>query len=51
MASLREPKPAFVPGSEADRKGRNPKPKKRYVIDLIEAAWVLQIFLWYAVEN
>jgi site-specific DNA recombinase len=31
--------------------GRGPKPKKRIIVEPIEAAWVLQIFKWYAEDG
>lgn len=40
-----------ITGSEKQRRGRNPKPKKRYIINLDHATWVVRIFHWYAVEG
>ncbi len=36
-----------VPGSEAQRAGRNGKPRMQYVIDIATAAWVVRIFYWH----
>jgi site-specific DNA recombinase len=40
-----------IPGSESGRTGRNPKPRKRYIIVEEHAQWVRQIFRWYVVDN
>jgi DNA invertase Pin-like site-specific DNA recombinase len=40
-----------VPGSEAGRRGRDPKPRMRYVIDPEQADWVRRIFRWFAEEK
>jgi hypothetical protein len=40
-----------IPGSEQQRKGRNPEPKKRYIIQPEEAAWVCKIFEWFVLEK
>ena len=40
-----------VPGSEATRRGRHPKPRMRYIIDPVTADWVRRIFRWFAVEK
>lgn len=40
-----------VPEHADARRGRNSKPRMRYVIDEPEAKWVRQIFRWYADEN
>jgi site-specific DNA recombinase len=39
-----------IPGSESQRRGRNPKPKKRYAIKARHAVWVRRIFRWFVVE-
>lgn len=39
-----------IPDSEKQRRGRHPKPKMRYIIDLEHATWVQRIFHWYVVE-
>ncbi len=40
-----------IPGSERGRRGRNPKPRKMYVIDSNTAAWVPRIFHWFVRER
>ena len=40
-----------IPGSEANRRGRNPRPHKTYVIDEEEVAWVIRVFHWFVVER
>jgi len=40
-----------IPGSEQGRRGRNPKPRKTYVIDPETAAWVPRIFNWFVRER
>ena len=40
-----------VPGTEVKRRGRHAKPRTRYVIDPVAAAWVVQIFQWFALEK
>lgn len=40
-----------IPGSEVSRRGRNPRPRKLYVICSETSAWVERIFVWFAVEN
>jgi site-specific DNA recombinase len=40
-----------IPDNEQQRRGRNPQPKKRYVIDAEKAAWVVLIFHWFVVEK
>ena len=40
-----------IPGSESLRRGRNPKPMKRYIIEPTEAAWVQMIFHWFTQEK
>ena len=40
-----------IPGSEKTRKGRNAKPRKRYVVDEVTAPWVLRIFHWFVNER
>jgi len=42
---------APIPGSEAARRGKHAKPRMRYEIDIVTAAWVARIFCWYAVER
>jgi DNA invertase Pin-like site-specific DNA recombinase len=39
-----------IPESEKGRKGRNAKPRMRYVIDDETAQWVKRIFHWFVVE-
>lgn len=40
-----------VEGTQSSRRGRNAKPRMRYVIDPTEAAWVQKIFHWFVVER
>jgi hypothetical protein len=40
-----------MPGSELGRKGKNPKPRKRIVIDPVTAQWVRQIFEWFVLHS
>jgi DNA invertase Pin-like site-specific DNA recombinase len=40
-----------VEGSEANRRGRRPKPRMRYIIDDEQARWVGRIFQWFAIEK
>ncbi len=40
-----------IPGSEASRRGRNPKPRMRVVIREEHADWVRRIFHWFVVER
>jgi len=40
-----------VPGTEVGRRGRNAKPRMRYVIDPETAPWVQRIFFWFVVEK
>lgn len=40
-----------IPGSEAQRRGKQPKPRKMYAIDPVTAPWVKRIFYWYVVER
>ncbi|HWL11325.1 MAG TPA: recombinase family protein [Planctomicrobium sp.] len=40
-----------VPGTEVKRRGRDSKPRMRYVIDFETAAWVKRIFEWYVQEQ
>jgi DNA invertase Pin-like site-specific DNA recombinase len=40
-----------VPGTEVKRRGRHGRPRTRYVIELVAAAWVVQIFQWFALEK
>jgi hypothetical protein len=40
-----------IPGSEAARRGRHPRPRKRYVINEGQAAWVRRIFHWFVQER
>lgn len=38
-------------GSETTRRGRNPRPRKVYVICVETSAWVERIFVWFVREN
>jgi DNA invertase Pin-like site-specific DNA recombinase len=40
-----------IPGSEKNRRGRDCRPRKRVVIDEATARWVVQIFVWFAIEH
>ena len=40
-----------IPGSEVMRRGRQQKPRMRYVIDLETAGWIVRIFEWFAYEK
>ena len=40
-----------IPGSETQRPGRNRRPQMRIIIDHELAKWVIQIFVWFAVER
>lgn len=40
-----------VPGSEAGRRGRRPKPRMRVVVQPEQADWVREIFRWFVVEG
>ncbi|MFO0825905.1 MAG: recombinase family protein [Gemmataceae bacterium] len=40
-----------IPGSEAGRRGRNPRPRMRVIIREEHAVWVRRIFHWYVVER
>jgi hypothetical protein len=40
-----------VPGTEQGRRGRNVKPRMRYVIDPDTAPWVQRIFEWFVCEK
>ncbi len=40
-----------VPGTESQRRGRNSKPRKQYVIDDVAACWVARIFDWFVTEK
>ena len=40
-----------VPGSEVNRRGRRPKPKKIYVINKLTAPWVMRIFEWWVEDR
>jgi DNA invertase Pin-like site-specific DNA recombinase len=40
-----------IPGSEAARRGRHPRPRMRYVINEGHAAWVRRIFHWFVQER
>ena len=40
-----------IPGSEKTRRGRDCRPRKRVVIDEETARWVVQIFVWFAIEH
>ena len=39
-----------ISGSEVGRRGKDPKPYKRIVVDSDEAGWVLKIFEWFVVN-
>ncbi len=40
-----------VPGSEQSRRGRNSKPRMKYVVDDETVIWVIRVFHWFVVEN
>jgi site-specific DNA recombinase len=40
-----------IPGSEAGRRGRFPRPRMRVIINPDHAAWVKQIFQWFVVDG
>lgn len=40
-----------VDGTESGRRGRNAKPRMKYVIHAEEAKWVQKIFRWFVVER
>jgi len=40
-----------IPGSEKARRGRNPRPRMRVIINAEHARWVKQIFDWFVVEK
>lgn len=40
-----------VPGTEAGRRGRNTKPRKRVVVREDHARWVRQVFTWFVAER
>jgi DNA invertase Pin-like site-specific DNA recombinase len=40
-----------VEGTEQNRRGRNARPHRRYVIDQNQAKWVQQVFRWFVVEK
>jgi hypothetical protein len=40
-----------IPGSENERRHRNAKPRKIYVVDQEEAIWVRRIFHWFVNER
>jgi DNA invertase Pin-like site-specific DNA recombinase len=40
-----------VPGTEQGRRGRNVKPRMRYVIDPETAPWVQRVFKWFVIEK
>ncbi len=40
-----------IPGTAVKRRGREPKPRMRYVINADEANWVRQIFEWFVRER
>lgn len=40
-----------VPGTEVGRRGRDAKPRMKYVIDPETAPWVQRIFYWFVVEK
>ncbi len=40
-----------VPGTEKSRRGRNAKPRMRYVVQDVEASWVLRIFRWFVIDR
>lgn len=40
-----------LPGSETTRRGRNPRPRRVYVIDEETSPWVRRIFSWFVEER
>jgi site-specific DNA recombinase len=40
-----------IPGSEAGRRGRLPRPRMRVIINADHAAWVQQIFQWFVIDG
>lgn len=40
-----------VPGTEKSRRGRNAKPRMRYVVQDVEASWVLRIFRGFVIDR
>ena len=40
-----------IPGSEVVRRGRDPKPRKTYIVDPETAIWVVRIFDWFVRER
>lgn len=40
-----------ISGSESTRRGRNPRPRKVYVLCPETSAWVERIFVWFGVDN
>ena len=40
-----------MPGTGSQRKGRNDRQQKRYIIVPTEAAWVVRIFNWFVIER
>ena len=40
-----------IPGSETTRRGRNAKPRKKYIIDEATEPWVVRIFHWFVKEQ
>lgn len=40
-----------IPGSETGRRGKNAKPRMRYIIDPESSAWVVRIFQWFVEEK
>lgn len=40
-----------IPGSECNRRGKNPKPRRRYVVIPELATWVVRVFYWFAAER
>lgn len=40
-----------IPGSEGTRRGRNPRPRKVYMINVNTSAWVERIFIWFVIDD
>ncbi len=40
-----------IEGTEVTRRGKNAKPRMRYVIDPVTSAWVVRIFFWFVREG